>query len=139
MEPVCAEAKLATSIVYQVLGKHFSSPLGRDIDPNTEILVTVGATEGIQLAMQAFVEKGDEVLALTPFFDSYLNSGTISGGHVKGVPLEPASESRDHGHLRADDWRINFESLESNVTTRTKMLIINTPHNPTGNAVYDEI
>ncbi|MFC4034497.1 pyridoxal phosphate-dependent aminotransferase [Streptomyces polygonati] len=93
---------------------------GLDFDPDTEVLVTAGATEAIAAAMLALLEPGDEVIAFEPFYDSYAASIAMAGG-VR-VPLT----------LRAPDFRPDLDALRAAVTPRTRLLLLNSPHNPTG-------
>lgn len=96
--------------------------LGRDIDPALEVLVTVGATEGLFAAIQAFVSPGDEVLLIEPFYDAYPADVVMAGGTPRYLPLE----------LRDGRWHLDPERLRASVGERTKAIVINTPHNPTG-------
>ena len=91
-----------------------------DFDPDTEVLVTAGATEAIAAALLALVEPGDEVVALEPYYDSYAACIAMAGG--RRVPVT----------LRAPDFRLDIDALRAAVTPRTKLLLVNTPHNPTG-------
>lgn len=110
--------------------KNFYSPsFGRDLDVETEILVTSGANEGQYSVFTAFLEQGDEVIMFEPFFDQYLPSITFNAGKPVYVPLHPHT---DGDKPTSDDWKIDFDELRAAVTPRTKMLIINTPHNPVG-------
>ncbi|MFH8513748.1 pyridoxal phosphate-dependent aminotransferase [Streptomyces gelaticus] len=90
------------------------------LDPDTEILVTAGATEAIAAAMLALLEPGDEVIAFEPFYDSYAACIAMAGG-VR-VPLT----------LRAPDFRPDLDALRDAITPRTRLLLLNSPHNPTG-------
>ncbi|GAA2755984.1 N-succinyldiaminopimelate aminotransferase [Actinopolymorpha rutila] len=91
-----------------------------EYDPDTEVLVTAGATEAIAAALLALVEPGDEVVALEPYYDSYAAGIAMAGG--RRVPVT----------LRAPDFRLDVDALRAAVTSRTKLLLINSPHNPTG-------
>ncbi|MGW2669580.1 pyridoxal phosphate-dependent aminotransferase [Streptomyces sp. NPDC001272] len=93
---------------------------GLGYNPDTEVLVTAGATEAIAAALLALLEPGDEVIALEPFYDSYAACIAMAGG-VR-VPLT----------LRAPDFRPDLDALRDAVTPRTRLLLLNTPHNPTG-------
>jgi N-succinyldiaminopimelate aminotransferase len=95
-------------------------------DPDTEVLVTTGATEAIAAALLAFVEPGDEVIALEPYYDSYAAGIAFAGG--RRVPVT----------LRAPSYRLDLDELRAAVTPRTKVLLINSPHNPTGTVLTDE-
>ncbi|MCC6946041.1 MAG: aminotransferase class I/II-fold pyridoxal phosphate-dependent enzyme, partial [Thermomicrobiales bacterium] len=94
--------------------------LDREIDPDGEVTVTTGATEAIYAALQAFLGPEDELLAFEPFYDSYPAATLLAGATF--VPVR----------LHAPDWPLPQEALESAVTPRTKALLLNTPHNPTG-------
>ena len=110
--------------------KNFYSPsFGRELDVETEILVTSGANEGQYSVFTAFLEQGDEVIMFEPFFDQYLPSVTFNAGKPVYVPLHPHT---DRDKPTSDDWKIDFDELRAAVTPRTKMLIVNTPHNPVG-------
>ncbi|MDR3083117.1 MAG: aminotransferase class I/II-fold pyridoxal phosphate-dependent enzyme, partial [Streptomyces sp.] len=89
-------------------------------DPDTEILVTTGATEAIAATMLALLEPGDEVIAFEPFYDSYAACIAMAG--AKRVPLT----------LRAPSFRPDLDELRSKITPQTRLLLLNTPHNPTG-------
>ncbi|MFG3656733.1 pyridoxal phosphate-dependent aminotransferase [Streptomyces sp. NPDC047706] len=95
---------------------------GLSYDPDTEVLVTAGATEAIAAALLALVEPGDEVVAFEPYYDSYAACIAMAGGTRVPVTLRP-----DEGSFRLD-----LDELRAAVTDRTRLLLINTPHNPTG-------
>ncbi|MER7916472.1 MULTISPECIES: pyridoxal phosphate-dependent aminotransferase [unclassified Streptomyces] len=91
-------------------------------DPDTEVLVTAGATEAIAAALLALLEPGDEVVALEPYYDSYAASIALAGGRRVPVTLRPHEGS----------FRLDLDELRAAVTDRTRLLLVNTPHNPTG-------
>ena len=93
---------------------------GRRYDPATEITITTGATEGIFNALTALVHPGDEVLLFQPAYDSYTPSVILSGGIPRYVTL------------RFPDYRIDWDDVRRKVSGRTRAIVINTPHNPTG-------
>ncbi|WP_317444519.1 pyridoxal phosphate-dependent aminotransferase [Streptomyces collinus] len=95
---------------------------GLAYDPDSEVLVTAGATEAIAASLLALLEPGDEVVALEPYYDSYAASIAMAGGRRVPVTLRP-----DGGRFRLD-----LDELRAAVTDRTRLLLINTPHNPTG-------
>jgi kynurenine aminotransferase len=110
------------------------SPLfHRRLEPLTEIVVTVGATEGIFATMQALVDPGDEVILIEPFYDSYPAAVIMAGGVPVYVPLRPAA-----GATSASEWRLDMDELNAAVTARTKLLVINTPNNPVGKVFTEE-
>ncbi|WP_371624847.1 pyridoxal phosphate-dependent aminotransferase [Streptomyces sp. NBC_01116] len=88
--------------------------------PDTEVLVTTGATEAIAASLLALLEPGDEVIAFEPYYDSYAACIALAG--AKRVPLT----------LRAPDFRPDLDELRTLITPRTRLLLLNTPHNPTG-------
>lgn len=99
---------------------------GVDLDPASEVLVTTGATEALAAAVLALVGPGDEVLALEPTYDSYAAVVAMAGATLVGIPLVPG----------ADGFRLDVAALRGAVTPRTRAVVLNTPHNPTG-AVLD--
>ncbi|RDB22855.1 putative aminotransferase C6B12.04c [Hypsizygus marmoreus] len=111
--------------------KNFYSPqFNRELDVESEILVTSGANEGQYSVFTAFLEHGDEVIMFEPFFDQYLPSVTFNGGKPVYVPLHPPAHSKEKS--TSNDWTIDIDELRRAITPRTKMIIINTPHNPVG-------
>jgi N-succinyldiaminopimelate aminotransferase len=98
---------------------------GLAFDPADEVLVTAGATEALTAALLALLDPGDEVVLFEPMYDSYAAGVAMAGGTVRPVPLRPPAE----GHGR---WTFDDEELRAAVTPRTKLLLLNTPHNPTG-------
>jgi N-succinyldiaminopimelate aminotransferase len=95
---------------------------GVDYDPDAEILVTVGATEAIAAAVLGLIEPGSEVILIQPFYDSYSPVVAMAGAQRVIVPLVP------HGR----GFALDTDALRRAVTPRTKALIVNSPHNPTG-------
>lgn len=104
------------------IAEHQARHYGLTLNPDTEILVTAGATEAIAAAILAFVSPGDEVLTLEPFYDSHAASIAMAGATHVTVPLIPT----DGG------FRLDREALAAAVTPRTRLMLVNTPHNPTG-------
>jgi N-succinyldiaminopimelate aminotransferase len=99
---------------------------GLDYDPDTEVLVTAGATEAIAAAMLALVEPGDEVIAFEPYYDSYAASIAMAGGVRVPVTLRPPG------------FRPDLDALAAAVTPRTRLILLNSPHNPTGSVFTRE-
>lgn len=109
---------------------------GLAFDPDTEVLVTAGATEAIAAALLGLLEPGDEVVALEPYYDSYAACIAMAGGTRVPVTLRP---SEGPGGGDADRrFRLDLDELRAAVTDRTRLLLINTPHNPTGTVLTCE-
>ncbi|AOW91239.1 MULTISPECIES: pyridoxal phosphate-dependent aminotransferase [Streptomyces] len=99
---------------------------GLSFDPDTEVLVTAGATEAIAAALLALLEPGDEVVALEPYYDSYAACIAMAGGTRVPVTLRPGAADGEPA------FRLDLDELRDAVTDRTRLLLLNTPHNPTG-------
>ncbi|RDA89938.1 hypothetical protein CP533_0290 [Ophiocordyceps camponoti-saundersi (nom. inval.)] len=104
---------------------------GRTIDPETEVTITTGANEGMLSAFMAFIEPGDEVIIMEPYFDQYISNIEMAGGTIVYVPLHPPATGASQTSSAAD-WTIDLDELQRAFTPRTKMIVINTPHNPVG-------
>lgn len=115
---------------------HQQRRYGLSYDPDTEVLVTAGATEAIAAALLALVEPGDEVIALEPYYDSYAACIAMAGGTRVPVTLRPSEAPRDGVAQR--HFRLDLDELRAAVTDRTRLLLINTPHNPTGTVLTRE-
>jgi len=102
------------------ISSHQKRFYGLDVDPDTEVLVTAGATEAIAASLLALLEPGDEVIALEPIYDSY--AACIAIARAKRVPVT----------LRAPLFRPDLDALGDAITSRTRLILLNTPHNPTG-------
>ena len=107
-------------VLRHAIAAHQERWYARTLDPDTDVLVTAGATEAIAAAMLAFVNEGDEVIALEPFYDSYRATITMARGRCVPVRLDPP------------DFRLVEARLRAAVTDRTKVILLNSPHNPTG-------
>ena len=93
---------------------------GRRYDPVSEITVTAGATQAILTAILAIVHPGDEVIVLEPCYDSYVPNIELAGGVVVRVPLTPGT------------FRPDFDKIAAAITPKTRAMLINSPHNPSG-------
>ena len=93
---------------------------GRHYDPATEITITAGATQAIITAILAVVHPGDEVIVLEPCYDSYIPNIELAGGVTVPVPLTPGS------------FRPDFDKIAAAITPKTRAILINSPHNPSG-------
>lgn len=97
-----------------------------EYDPGSEITVTSGATEALFCAISAVVNEGDEVILLEPVYDSYVPVIELNGGRPVFVSLE------------APDFKVNWENLKKHINSRTRLIMINSPHNPTGAVLSHE-
>ncbi|QCU78366.1 aminotransferase class I/II-fold pyridoxal phosphate-dependent enzyme [Citricoccus sp. SGAir0253] len=107
-------------VLRQAIAGHQRRHHGLDPDPDREVVVTTGATEGIAAALLALVGPGDEVVAFEPFYDSYAFVTALTGARLVTVPLEPP-------HFLPDP-----EAFARALTPRTRLAVLNVPHNPTG-------
>ncbi|HUN93575.1 MAG TPA: methionine aminotransferase [Burkholderiaceae bacterium] len=97
---------------------------GRAYDADTEVTITAGATQAIMTAIFAVVRPGDEVIVVEPVYDSYVPSILLAGGRPVPVPL--ATDGAGTG------YRVDWDAIERHVSSRTRLLVLNFPHNPTG-------
>jgi len=107
--------------IAEVVTKSFNRPT----DPENEVIVTAGATEAIFSTITALVNEGDEVIVFDPAYDSYDPSVRLNGGKVIHIKLIPPHFS------------IDWQEVRDKITLRTKMILINTPHNPTGSVMSE--
>ncbi|RAL10946.1 pyridoxal phosphate-dependent aminotransferase [Aspergillus homomorphus CBS 101889] len=128
-----------------VLADMYSRSLGRDINPDTEVVVTSGANEGMLCAFMGLLSPGDEAIVFEPFFDQFISSIELAGAIVRYVSLLPP-ENRTTWTSRASDWAVDFPRLENLINDRTKMIVCRlchtglNLHNPTGKVfTHDEI
>jgi methionine aminotransferase len=98
---------------------------GHHYDPDTEVTVTSGASEGLMSSIMAFVKAGDEVVVIEPFYDLYLPVIELAGGTPVIVSMEAPTASNPF-------YRVDWDRVSAAITAKTRMLIINFPHNPTG-------
>jgi N-succinyldiaminopimelate aminotransferase len=111
----------------EAVARHQQRHYGIDLDPETQVLVSAGATEGLTAAILSLVGPGDEVVLVEPYYDSYAAAVTMAGGVRRSVGLVRT----------ADGFRLDRDGLRAAVTPRTVALVLNSPHNPTG-TVLDE-
>jgi N-succinyldiaminopimelate aminotransferase len=109
----------------QAIAAHAKRFYGQVIDPDSQVVVTSGATEAIFDAAMAFVDPGDEVVLFEPYYDSYLASVQMAGGVPRYVQLK----APDAAHAR---WWFDEDELARAFSDRTRLVFLNTPHNPTG-------
>ena len=117
----------------RAIADHQARHYGLAWDPDTEVLVTTGATEAIAAAVLALAGPGDEVVVLEPAYDSYAAVVAMAGARLRTAPLalEPGGGA-SAGPPAAPRFRLDVAALRAAVTDRTRVLLINTPHNPTG-------
>ena len=119
--PLAGIALLREQIVEKIEKLH-----GKRYDKDSEITVTDGATQALYLGITAFVKPGDEVIILKPAYDSYEPAVKLCGG--KPVLIQ----------MKGKDYKIDWQEVEAKINSKTRMLIINTPHNPSGNVFSKE-
>ncbi|MDA8290631.1 MAG: pyridoxal phosphate-dependent aminotransferase [Actinomycetota bacterium] len=105
---------------------HQAACYGLAYDPEEEVLVTAGATEAIAAALLGMCEVGDEVVVLEPYYDAYAACTAMAGAARRVVPL------------RYPDWRLDPDDLDAAITPRTRVVVVNSPHNPTGRVLTRE-
>ncbi len=110
----------------QSLAQKYRRLHGCDIDPDTEITITAGATQALFTAITALVDRGQEVIIFEPAYDSYVPSIRLCGATPIPYKMQPP------------EYKIDWERVESMITPKTKMIIINTPHNPSGQVLLEE-
>ena len=113
--PMAGVAELRSAIAGKV-----ETLYGAKYDPELEITVTAGATQALFTSIAAFVRSGDEVIVFAPYYDSYVPAVEAVGGRAVTA------------HLRFPDYRPDWDEVRSLISPRTRMIIINSPHNPTG-------
>ncbi|MEY3543175.1 MAG: hypothetical protein RIQ29_583, partial [Pseudomonadota bacterium] len=92
---------------------------GRSYDPDSEVMITAGATQAIMTAILALVHPGDDVIVLEPVYDSYIPSIELAGGRAVRIPM-------------TQRYRIDWERVDAAVTHKTRAILVNSPHNPSG-------
>lgn len=107
---------------------NYSDKLNHKVLPESEVLVTVGATEALFLSIMSFIDKDDEVIIIEPAFDIYIGALKMAGANIKTIELKQNSIDIDSSAQLELDW----EKLEQTISHKTKAIILNTPHNPTG-------
>ncbi|KAI8867967.1 PLP-dependent transferase [Ramicandelaber brevisporus] len=118
----------------QALADFYTPIFNRQLSADNEIIVTAGGNEGILSILAAYINPGDEVLLMEPAFDQYMPNITMMGGVPVFCPLR-VREGVDPsaGNVSASkDWVLDLEEYERSITPRTKVIIVNTPHNPIG-------
>lgn len=113
-------------LLRQRIAEKVAALYGADVDMDREITVTAGATEALFVAIQTVVRPGDEVIVFDPAYDSYEPAVTLAGGRCIHLPLE------------APDFRIDFDRLADALGPKTRLVVLNSPHNPTGSVLEPE-
>ena len=104
----------------EAIARHQGRHYGLDLDPDRQVCVTTGCTEGVAAALLGLVDEGDEVVVLEPYYDSYVAMIQMAGGVRRPVTL------------RWPDFRLDVDELRAAVGPRTRFILLNSPHNPTG-------
>jgi N-succinyldiaminopimelate aminotransferase len=104
----------------QAIARHQHRHYGLEVDPEREVVVTTGCTEGIAAALLGLVDPGDEVIVLEPYYDSYVAMIQMAGAVRRPVTL------------RAPDFRLDADQVRAAIGPRTRFVLLNSPHNPTG-------
>jgi N-succinyldiaminopimelate aminotransferase len=104
----------------QAIARHQQRHYGIELDPDREVVVTTGCTEGVAAALLGLVDPGDEVVVLEPYYDSYVAMIQMTGAVRRPVTL------------RAPDFRLDADELRAAVGPHTRFILLNSPHNPTG-------
>jgi kynurenine--oxoglutarate transaminase/cysteine-S-conjugate beta-lyase/glutamine--phenylpyruvate transaminase len=110
----------------ELLAEKYGRRLDRKIDAFQEVAVTVGASQALYLALTVLLRPDDEIILFEPFFDLYYKQIKLTGAKPVYVPLGGASSTVE------DPWALDIEALERAINHKTKVLVLNTPHNPTG-------
>ena len=112
----------------QEISQKIQNLYGHHYDADSEITITAGGTQGILTAVLACVSPGDEVIIIEPAYDSYRPSIELAGGIVKAVSLQAVRD--ENGQVSS--YEIPWDSLASSINSKTRLIMINSPHNPTG-------
>ena len=115
-----------TRIIRERIAKKVKDLHGAEYNPETEVNITAGATQAIYTAISCIIKEEDEAIIFEPAYDSYAPAVILNGGTVK------------YARLSTPDFRINWEELTGMISHNTKMIIINTPHNPSGMVLEED-
>jgi N-succinyldiaminopimelate aminotransferase len=113
-------------VLREAIAVHQRAYYGLHFDPASEVLVTAGATEALAATVLSLCEVGDEIVVFEPFYDAYPALAAMAGAHHRVVKLRPP------------DWSFDPEDLRRAITPRTRLVLVNTPHNPTGKVFTDD-
>jgi methionine aminotransferase len=115
----------------EVISNKVKNLYGKYYEPNQEITITSGATEAIMAAILATVHPGDEVIVIEPSYDCYVPAIKLAGGQPIFIKMTPPTQSKPF-------FSVNWDKVKACVTNQTRMLIVNSPHNPTGSVFNPE-
>lgn len=110
----------------EVLAKKIEKQHDRRINPKSEITVTAGATQALFTTIMALIKEGDEVIVFEPVYDSYLPAIKLAGGMPRPIAL------------KGPDYKIPWDEVKNKISFKTRMIILNTPHNPCGTVITEE-
>lgn len=110
----------------EAISEKLKDTYGHSYNPQTEITITPGATHGLSMIITSFIRPNDEVIIFEPAYDSYLPNVELCGGVVRPI------------NLVAPTYHINWTEVENTINPKTRMIIINTPHNPTGTVLGEK-
>ena len=113
-------------VLRQAIAEKYRRWYDMEVDADRDVTVTCGATEAMATVFMALMEPGDEVIILEPFYENYGPDAILAGAHPVFVPFE------------RPDWTLDADRLRKAFTSRTKAIIVNTPHNPTGRVLSRE-
>ena len=130
-----AHARGNPNLLKQV-AEHYSRSYGRAVGVD-EVQITTGANEGMFAIFFGFLTPGDEVIVFEPFFDQYIPNVEMTGAKIKYVEIEYPKKF-DNEVVTGQDWEIDWEGLNNAITDKTKIIVINTPHNPIGKVFTEE-
>jgi kynurenine--oxoglutarate transaminase/cysteine-S-conjugate beta-lyase/glutamine--phenylpyruvate transaminase len=114
----------------KVLAEEYGERWNMEIDPTNQIATAVGCTNVLYCALQGLLNPGDEIILLEPFFDVYSAQAAMAGGKPVYVPLRPTGDPQTETASKV--FTLDLAELENAITDKTKVLLLNTPHNPTG-------
>lgn len=115
-------------LLSQLLADRYGPRMGQKLDP-TNVCTTVGAQEALYTTFASFCNDGDEIVTITPAFDSYYKSAAVLGIRVKAVPLQYDTSA---GTCSSGDLKLDVHALRAAISSRTKILLLNTPSSPLG-------
>jgi kynurenine--oxoglutarate transaminase/cysteine-S-conjugate beta-lyase/glutamine--phenylpyruvate transaminase len=123
-------------LVKELAGR-YSKHLKRDVDPLAEVAITIGASQALYLSLQTLIQPCDEVILFEPFFDLYVNQIKLAGGTPVYVPLtfkpyNNEEQDQNENTISPGEWVLEPHNLSNKITNKTRAIILNSPHNPTG-------